>query len=43
MRNRLKASENLAKSEADFVERREHTGKDGGPLDASIKIHFVEP
>lgn len=43
MKNRLKASENLAKSEADFVERREHTGKDGGPLNASIKIHFVEP
>jgi phage terminase small subunit len=33
MKHRLKASENLAKSEADFVERREVTGKDGGPIE----------
>ena len=33
MKDRLKASENLARSEADFIERREHTGKGGGPIE----------
>lgn len=31
-RDRLKASELLGKSQGDFIERHEHTGKDGGPL-----------
>lgn len=29
---RLKASELLGKSQADFIERHEHAGKDGGPI-----------
>lgn len=32
MRDRLKASELLARSQGDFVERVEHTGKDGAPI-----------
>lgn len=32
MRDRLKASELLGKSHADFIERKEVTGKDGAPL-----------
>jgi len=32
MKDRLKASEYLGKSEADFVERREHSGQDGEPI-----------
>lgn len=32
---KLKASELLAKSEGDFLDRHELTGKDGAPLDAS--------
>lgn len=33
MKDRLKASELLARSHGDFVERVEHTGKDGGPIE----------
>jgi len=33
MKDRLKASEYLGRSAADFVERREHTGPDGGPIE----------
>lgn len=33
MRDRLKASELLGKSQLDFVERVEHVGKDGGPIE----------
>ena len=29
---RVKASELLGRSEADFVDRHEHSGKDGGPI-----------
>jgi|SRR5690554_820481 len=32
MRDRLKASELLAKAQGDFIERVEHTGKGGGPI-----------
>lgn len=33
MRDRLKASELLGRTQMDFVERVEHTGKDGGPIE----------
>ena len=39
---RLKAAELLGKSEADFVERQEITGRDGPPLIESVKVEFVE-
>ncbi len=42
MRDRLKASENLARSEADFIERREHTGEDGGPIQHEHNVSFEE-
>lgn len=42
MRDRLKAAELLGKSEADFVERQEITGRDGAPLIESVKVQFVE-
>lgn len=42
MRDRLKAAELLGKSEADFVERQEITGRDGVPLIESVKVEFVE-
>ena len=42
MRDRLKAAELLGKSEADFVERQEITGRDGAPLIQSVKVEFVE-
>jgi len=32
MKARLRASELLGKSEGDFIDRKEITGKDGGPL-----------
>jgi len=32
MKDRLRASELLGKSEGDFITRLEHTGEDGGPL-----------
>jgi len=35
MPDRLRASEYLARSEADFIERHQHTGKDGGPIEVS--------
>lgn len=42
MRDRLKAAELLGKSEADFVERQEITGRDGAPLIDSVKVQFIE-
>lgn len=42
MRDRLKAAELLGKSEADFVERQEITGRDGAPLLDGITVKFVE-
>ena len=42
MRDRLKAAELLGKSEADFVERQEITGRDGAPLIESVKVQFIE-
>lgn len=32
LKDRIRASELLGKSQADFVERHEHAGKDGGPI-----------
>ena len=42
MRDRLKAAELLGKSEADFIERQEITGRDGAPLIDGITVKFVE-
>ena len=42
MRDRLKAAELLGKSETDFIERQEITGRDGAPLIESVKVEFVE-
>jgi hypothetical protein len=42
MRDRLKAAELLGKSEADFVERQEITGRDGAPLVDAITVKFVD-
>ena len=42
MRDRLKAAELLGKSEADFVERQEITGRDGVPLVDAITVKFVD-
>lgn len=33
MRDRLRASELLGKSETDFTDKHEHTGADGGPIE----------
>lgn len=41
MRDRLKTSELLGKSEGDFLERRELSGPDGGSIPASIQIEFI--
>lgn len=42
MRDRLKAAELLGKSEADFVERQEITGRDGTPLVDAVTVKFVD-
>ena len=42
MRDRLKAAELLGKSEADFVERQEITGRDGAPLVDAVTVKFVD-
>ncbi len=42
MKDRLRASELLGKSQADFVERKEHAGFGGTPLDVGIKVVFDE-
>lgn len=42
MRDRLKAAELLGKSEADFVERQEITGRDGAPLLDAVTVKFVD-
>lgn len=42
MRDRLKAAELLGKSEADFVERQEITGRDGAPLIDVVTVKFVD-
>ena len=41
MRDRLKAAELLGKSEADFVERQEITGRDGAPLIDAVTVKFI--
>ena len=47
MNNRLRASELLGKSNADFIERRDHKhsliGADGKPLDLKVNVSFVTP
>ena len=43
MKDRLKASELLGRSEADFVEKHAHFGADGGPVKHVIEVEFVEP
>jgi phage terminase small subunit len=45
-KDRLKASELLGKSQADFVDRQEVTGKDGGPIEqkiSAIELIGVKP
>ena len=42
MKNRLKASELLGKSEADFVERQEISGVNGSPLIDGIRVELVD-
>jgi phage terminase small subunit len=41
-KDRLKASELLGKSQADFIERKEITGANGAPLQAEVRIKFVD-
>lgn len=47
LKDRLRASELLGKSNADFIERREskhsYMGKDGKPLDLKARVTFVLP
>ncbi len=38
MPSRLRGSELLAKSQGDFVDRVEHTGKDGGPIETKAGL-----
>jgi phage terminase small subunit len=42
IKDRLKASELLGKSQADFIERKEITGANGAPLQAEVRIKFVD-
>lgn len=41
MKDRLKASELLGRSEADFTERHEHSGKDGKALPIQLIVESV--
>lgn len=43
MKDRLRASELLGKSEADFVERVEQSGPDGGPIENKWIVEIVKP
>lgn len=43
MKDRLKASELLGKSQADFVDRHEHSGPDGKPIAHAVEVEFVKP
>ena len=42
LRERLKASELLARAQGDFIERREISGPSGGPMQIQVKVVFVE-
>ena len=41
MKDRLKASELLGKSQGDFINRTEITGANGGPVVSEVRIRFV--
>lgn len=41
MKDRLKASELLGKSQGDFINRTEITGANGGPIVSEVRIRFV--
>ena len=41
MRDRLKASDLLGKSFADFTENLRHTGEDGGPVEIRMNIEGI--
>lgn len=41
MGDRLKASEFIARTNAAFIERREHTGKDGGPIQTQRSVDLT--
>ncbi len=43
MKDRLRASELLGRAQGDFVERHEHTGKDGEPLPPAQVIVYEIP
>ena len=43
MRDRLRAAELLGKSEADFIERVEQTGKNGEPIENKWVIEVIKP
>ena len=42
LKDRLKASELLGRSEADFIEKHEHGGPDGSPLVVQV-VSFADP
>jgi phage terminase small subunit len=41
MKDRLKASELLGKSQGDFINRTEITGANGGPVVSEVRVRFV--
>ena len=41
MKDRLKASELLGRSQGDFISRTEITGASGGPIVSEVRIRFV--
>ncbi len=41
MKDRLKASELLGKSQGDFINRTEITGANGGPIVSEVRVRFV--
>ena len=41
MKDRLKASELLGKSQGDFISRTEITGANGGPIVSEVRVRFV--
>lgn len=43
MKDRLRASELLGKSNRDFVERVEQSGPNGGPVQEDVRVTFVRP
>ena len=42
MKDRLKASELLGRSQGQFVDKKEHTGANGKPLDFNVNVIFED-